>query len=144
MNGSVVDASVAIKWFIDEPDSARAVTLLRHPIAAPDLLAPECANILWKKVGRGELRTDEAGAIALALEGAGITLSFNSSLSRHRHQHRMRSPATLLTTVSIWRLPSNCGSRWSPADMRLVNATRAEGARRFAHLVAPPSDLAAE
>ena len=56
MNGLVVDASVAIKWFIDEPDSGEAVAVLQHSISAPDLLAPECANILWKKVGRGELR----------------------------------------------------------------------------------------
>jgi predicted nucleic acid-binding protein len=53
VNGLVVDASLAIKWFIDEPDSAEALAVLRHPISAPDLLAPECANILWKKVGRG-------------------------------------------------------------------------------------------
>jgi predicted nucleic acid-binding protein len=74
VNGFVVDASVAIKWFINEPDSPAAVAVLRHPISAPDLLAPECANIPWKKVGRGEFRADEAEAIALALEGAVITL----------------------------------------------------------------------
>ena len=143
MNGSVVDASVAIKWFIDEPDSARAVTLLRHPIAAPDLLAPECANILWKKVGRGELRTDEAGAIALALEGAGITL------------HSTRPYLATATSIACalghaaydgfyLALAEQLRQPLVTADMRLVNAIRAEGARRFAHLVAPLSDLAAE
>ena len=60
MSGFVVDASVAIKWFIDEPDSAEAAFLLRHPLSAPDLLAPERANVLWKKVTRAELSLDEA------------------------------------------------------------------------------------
>jgi predicted nucleic acid-binding protein len=46
LSGFVVDASVAIKWFVDEEGRAEAVGLLRHPLSAPDLLAPECANIL--------------------------------------------------------------------------------------------------
>ena len=46
VNGSIVDASVAIKWFINEPASDRAVTLLHGPLAASDLLAPECASVL--------------------------------------------------------------------------------------------------
>jgi len=49
MKRSSKQSSVAIKWFVDEPDSAKAAGLLRHPLSAPDLLAPECANILWKK-----------------------------------------------------------------------------------------------
>lgn len=48
----VVDASVALKWFVDEPDSALARTLRdAHiagdaPIVAPDLLIYEVANAL--------------------------------------------------------------------------------------------------
>jgi len=41
---------------VDEPDAQIAIKLLDHRLAAPDLLAPDCANILWKKVMRGELR----------------------------------------------------------------------------------------
>ena len=70
----MVDASVAIKWFVEEPDSAAAARLLRDHLSAPDLLVPECANILWKKVACGELSLDEAEVIATALEGAAITL----------------------------------------------------------------------
>src|SRR5438128_1584381 len=40
----VVDASVALKWVIDEEDSAAAMALLfGEPLAAPDFLAIECA-----------------------------------------------------------------------------------------------------
>jgi predicted nucleic acid-binding protein len=45
MTGRVVNASIAIKWFVDEHDSDDATRLLQHPLAAPDLLGPECANI---------------------------------------------------------------------------------------------------
>jgi predicted nucleic acid-binding protein len=47
----VVDASVAAKWFLKEPDSALAERLLRNNLAlqAPALLITELANIFWKR-----------------------------------------------------------------------------------------------
>ena len=66
----VIDASVAIKWVIEEAGSDHAAALLDgRPLLAPDLLMPECANILWKKATRGEVSNDEA-AMAADLLGA--------------------------------------------------------------------------
>jgi len=48
----VVDASVALKWFVDEPDSALALSVRdahiagQSPIVVPDLLIYEVANAL--------------------------------------------------------------------------------------------------
>ncbi len=50
MTTLVVDASVVIKWVIEETGTQDALALRRHRLLAPDLLIPECANILWKKV----------------------------------------------------------------------------------------------
>jgi predicted nucleic acid-binding protein len=69
---AVIDASVAIKWVINELQSEAAVRLLDRGLLAPDLLCVEYANILWKKVTRGELAPDEADAAAQSLEGAEI------------------------------------------------------------------------
>jgi predicted nucleic acid-binding protein len=71
----VVDASVAIKWVIDEPDSESALLLRRHHLLAPDLLIPECANILWQKVRRNELTEQEAALAARLLERADVDLA---------------------------------------------------------------------
>ncbi len=60
MTTFVIDASVAIKWVIDEPGSAEALLLRRHRLIAPDLIIAECANILWKKVRRKEMLEEEA------------------------------------------------------------------------------------
>ncbi|WP_299653982.1 type II toxin-antitoxin system VapC family toxin [uncultured Jannaschia sp.] len=61
MTGIVIDASVAIKWVVGEEGSEDAVRLIGGPrLSAPDLLMSECANILWKKVRRGELTRNEA------------------------------------------------------------------------------------
>jgi predicted nucleic acid-binding protein len=65
----VVDASVAIKWVIEEVNSATAATLLLgEQLTAPDLLTIECANVLWAKVRRGLLAGDAArGGLGLIL-----------------------------------------------------------------------------
>lgn len=56
METLVVDASIAIKWVVEEEGTGIAVDLRsRFRFVAPELLVPECANILWKKVQRGEL-----------------------------------------------------------------------------------------
>ena len=48
----VVDASIAVKWVIPEVLSAQAESLRGRAgrLLAPDLLLPEAANALWKKL----------------------------------------------------------------------------------------------
>ena len=75
MTALVVDASVVIKWVVQEEGSDAAVRLIGGPsLIAPDLLIPECANILWKKVRREELTRDEAMLAAELLMRADIEL----------------------------------------------------------------------
>jgi predicted nucleic acid-binding protein len=61
----VVDASIVVKWFIDEPDSqsARALFWELDEFAVPDLLFAETASVLWKKAWRGEITSEEAREI---------------------------------------------------------------------------------
>ena len=60
----VVDASVAVKWFVEEEDSERASLLLTgsDQLHCPRLLASEMASALWRKVLRGELELGFARA----------------------------------------------------------------------------------
>lgn len=74
MRTLVVDASVAIKWVVEEPGTAVAVAVRRHRLCAPDLLVAECANILWKKVRRRELDEVEALLAARLLERCDVEL----------------------------------------------------------------------
>jgi predicted nucleic acid-binding protein len=69
----VVDASVALKWVIEEDGSeAAAALLLQEPLLAPDLLIVECANVLWAKTRRGVLTRELAGAALAAIQAAPI------------------------------------------------------------------------
>ncbi len=51
----VIDASVAIKWFVPEPDSDKANQILQAfradhvSLLAPDVVLPEVGNTLWKR-----------------------------------------------------------------------------------------------
>jgi predicted nucleic acid-binding protein len=71
MRRYVVDASVAVKWFVPEIHSAEALRLLSLycELLAPDLLPSEFGNILWKKTRRGEIRVPEAVETFHALAG---------------------------------------------------------------------------
>ena len=71
----IVDASVALKWVIEEDGSEEAGALLRgEPLAAPDLLVVECANVLWAKARRSSLTRDLAGAALAAIQAAPLEL----------------------------------------------------------------------
>jgi predicted nucleic acid-binding protein len=66
----VVDASVVLKWFLREADSAAADLLLEKflndevELLAPDLMLVEAASALWKRAMiRKDLSTDEATLI---------------------------------------------------------------------------------
>ena len=76
MSGSVVvDASLAVKWLIEEDDSDKAHAILQSWVAqditriAPYLMPFEVANVLHRRVLRGELSVgDSTRIIARLLE----------------------------------------------------------------------------
>lgn len=75
MSTLVIDASIAIKWVIEEEGTPQALTLRREAkLLAPELLVAECANILWKKARRNELSREEALLAARLLQTAAIEL----------------------------------------------------------------------
>ena len=66
----VVDASVALKWFLaDEPHGAEATALLRGDEAkiAPDLVIVEACNAAWTSLRLGRIEPSELADIAAIL-----------------------------------------------------------------------------
>ena len=71
----VIDASIAVKWVVEEDGTPEAMALrARGKLIAPDLLIAECANVLWKKVARREFSRDESLIAASLLERTDIEL----------------------------------------------------------------------
>ncbi len=57
----VVDASVAVKWALNEAGTTRALALRdEESLIAPSLIATEIGNALWKAVRRGAVARAEA------------------------------------------------------------------------------------
>ena len=77
----IIDASVALKWVIEEEgsDAARDL-LLRQALSAPDLLIVECANVLWAKARRGKVSRELASAALAAILATPIDLLPSASL----------------------------------------------------------------
>jgi predicted nucleic acid-binding protein len=71
----VIDASVALKWVLDEPGKEAADALLDEELIAPSLWLLEAANALWRRAQRGELTRDEARERLDALRQAPVTTS---------------------------------------------------------------------
>jgi predicted nucleic acid-binding protein len=69
MSRFVVDASVAVKWFLPEIHDVPARRLLGggHTLIVPDLLFPEVGNILWKRVRAGDIAAPQADTILQTL-----------------------------------------------------------------------------
>jgi predicted nucleic acid-binding protein len=67
----VVDASVAVKWFVMEEDHLLALRLLEQdlPLVAPDLIFAETANVLWKKLQKGEVTETQSQRACRLLPG---------------------------------------------------------------------------
>jgi len=71
----IIDASVALKWVIEEEGSETAAALLpKETLAAPDLLVVECSNVLWVKTRRGVLTRDLASAALAAIQAAPVEM----------------------------------------------------------------------
>lgn len=87
MNGVVViDASLAVKWLVEEPDSDRAILLANSwtqagvELTAPFLMPIEVANALYKKTQYQELSIADAGLLLDRLMETGIELRYPESL----------------------------------------------------------------
>ena len=65
----VVDASVAVKLLVDEPDSdaARKLAASGQELHAPRLMVSEAANALWRKARQGQIERADAGAAMASL-----------------------------------------------------------------------------
>lgn len=78
----VVDASIACKWFVPEPDSPAAEGVIRADpsLIAPSLIIAECGNIFWRKWRLGEISESQSKAAVARLPDYFATLVLDVEL----------------------------------------------------------------
>ena len=126
----MVDASVAVKWVVDEPGSAEAASLLDRPIVwhAPRLMVVEVAAAIRRKIAGRELGAESGlGALAALLDAVregSIRLADDETLA----------PNALLLSIELAHKVPDClylalaereGCALSTADARLARLARA-------------------
>ena len=131
MKALVIDASIAIKWVVEEDATELALALRRQArLVAPDLLVSECANILWKKVQRKQLSKDEALLAARLLQSAEIELVPTRALMKAatRLAIELDHPAYDCLYLAL-AIENDC--RFVTADERMVQKIRQDKRSSF-------------
>jgi len=128
----VVDASVAVKWVIPEELSDQAESLRGRAdrLLAPDLLLPEAANALWKKLLRREITTREATQAIDLLMQSGLDLRPSGPLLGRALTLAQRSRHPVYDCIYV-ALAQAEGATLVSADQRLL-ARIARGRTRVA------------
>jgi predicted nucleic acid-binding protein len=119
----VVDASVAVKWFIPEIHSEVAKRLLieGNELVAPELLLPEVGNILWKKYRIGELEAVEAREILADLRRLPLHLVRMAPYIENALALAVQHGRTVYDCIYL-ALAIHRGGRFVTADRKLINA----------------------
>ena len=129
MSKFVVDASVAAKWFVPEIYSD-AATLLLNPafsLYAPDLIAAELGNVLWKKVRRGEIESSDAAEILTAFSRMPIEMRPASVLVGAALELAVAIDRTVYDSLYLaLAIAENCAL--ITADAKFLAAAKASGA----------------
>jgi predicted nucleic acid-binding protein len=125
VNRYVVDASVAVKWFVPEIRSESAVKLLRpeNVLAAPDLLITEFCNTLWKKTVRRELEADQALRCLKDLNRMPLQLYPSTKLAHDAFQISIRERLSVYASLYL-ALASLLDCHIVTADERLRKSIR--------------------
>jgi hypothetical protein len=107
----VVDASVALKWVLTEPDSDVAIALRNEELIAPDLWLAEAANGLWRHVRLREMTTAQALQFLRDLIDAPVTSMLGNLTSPPPCASRS-SCGIRFTTASTWRWRCTKAPMW--------------------------------
>jgi predicted nucleic acid-binding protein len=136
MKPLVVDASVAIKWFIPEDGSIEAVKLLggRHTLIAPDLIRPEVCSILWKLCSRRLLTIDQARRIIDDFLSLPVEIHDNESLVALAFDIAAATGRTVYDCLYL-ALAIESGGVMITADKRLANALKNTDFAKFLRLL---------
>ena len=122
MNPVIVDASVAVQWFLPERNSEAAVRLRgkEYQLFAPNLLFLEINNVLLKHVRRKEISRATAGRIRAAIAHSPILVHSDRMLLDPAYALADQTGCSLYDALYL-ALAVNLHGQLVTADRRLYN-----------------------
>jgi predicted nucleic acid-binding protein len=130
----VVDASIAVLWFANEPDRFGAARLLETESAllAPDLMAVEATNAWWKKVQRREMELADVEQAVTNLLALGIAWTPSTVLLRTAARLGVDLQHPVYDCLYL-ALAASYSASLATADDRLRRAAERLGIRIWSH-----------
>jgi len=126
----VVDASYAIKWFVDEGDpsvrAARRLLLAGHDLIAPSLLLSEVQNVMWKKLRAGQVTEEQGSLVAASLRGFFVHVEPDDKLVEAAWKLATAHDHPVYDCVYV-ALAQSAGARLATFDKRMKVLARAAG-----------------
>jgi len=121
----VVDASVAIKWYLPESHTIKASMLFSQTfeLYCPDLMFSEIGNILWKRITKGELSHEKAKTIITAVRKVSFNMVNSQPLMLHALDIACKYKRTFYDSIYI-ALAEKQNCRFVTADLKLYNALK--------------------
>ena len=125
----VVDASVAVKWFVEEEDTKRACLLADGAVEihCPHLLASEVGSALWRKVLQGQVELGDARTGMESLARMPITWHADEALGADCLRLAFAHDRTVYDSMYL-ALAYRLNARLVTADLRFANALAATDA----------------
>jgi len=124
---AVVDASVAVKWVVEEPDSAAAAGLLAGTLLhAPAHWLAEAAHVVWWRALRGEFDRDDAAERVAVLGRAPVRSHDLAGLLPRAFALALAHRVTVYDSLYV-ALAERLGVKLVTADLRLIAAVGGGG-----------------
>lgn len=126
----VVDASLALKWVLEESYSAEARDLLDNwrrnarELLAPTLFPYEVANVLVKRIRRRELTLDQAKDRLVFLGNSGPAVLSREEIHRRALELAEQFGFSAAYDAHYLALAENLDCEFWTADERLWNSVR--------------------
>lgn len=132
MNKLVVDASVAIKWYVPEVYSKESIRLLNpsFELHVPDLLFSEIGNILWKHRMRGELSHEKSTTIIAAISTVFFSIAASQTFMLDALDIAYKYRWTFYDSIYI-ALAKEQNCRFVTADLKLYNALKNGSLKKY-------------
>ena len=132
----VIDSSVAVKWFLAEPDHAHAVALskLADELHAPEFVIVEVTNVAWKEAIRKNITAEQAHGIATQIVRSPVHFVPISTL------HEQALKIALAVNHSVYdclylACAEQIGAYLITADKSLSNKTRSTTYANFVRVL---------
>jgi hypothetical protein len=126
----VVDASVAVQWFLPQRFSmeAKGLLLSSHELVAPEVMPLEVGSALLRAVRRHELAADRARHIVESLLPGAIRIVVGARGTRHPFDIAERFGGTIYDAVYI-ALADSLNAPLATSDVELAQTAARIGVR---------------